>query len=61
MPLSFAADCLETIYDLDIVAATQALQAGVKKVVRIRAFNDDPEFARILAELAFTEKHIHAR
>ena len=61
MPLSFAADCLETIYDLDIVAATQALQAGVKKVVRIRAFNDDPEFARILAELAFTEEHIHAR
>jgi ferrochelatase len=57
MPLSFAADCLETIYDLDLVAAKTAHEAGVQKVVRVRAFNDDPEFAQILAALATDEDH----
>ena len=57
MPLSFVADCLETIYDLDIVAATVAREASVKKVVRVRAFNDDLEAARILTRLILEGDH----
>ncbi len=57
MPLSFVADCLETIYDLDLVATKAARAAGVKQVVRVRAFNDDPKFAEILTKLAFEESH----
>jgi protoheme ferro-lyase len=60
MPLSFVADCLETIYDLDIVATQQAHEAGIEKVIRVRAFNDDPKFAQILAELALEEQHVFA-
>lgn len=58
MPLSFVADCLETIYDLDLVATKAAHEADVMKVVRVRAFNDDPKFAQILAQLAIEENHV---
>jgi ferrochelatase len=57
MPLSFVADCLETIYDLDLVATEFAHDAGVKKVVRVRAFNDDLEVARILTQLVLEQDH----
>jgi len=49
VPLSFVADCLETLYDLDIVAPQLAKEAGFDNVRRVRAFNDDPRFARALA------------
>lgn len=52
MPLSFVAECLETRYDLDEVAVPQALAAGVERVVRVPAFDDDPFFAASLAEIA---------
>ena len=55
MPLSFAADCLETLYDLDIVASKQAKDNGAKSVNRIRVFNDDPRFADALTELVLEE------
>jgi ferrochelatase len=58
MPLSFAADCLETLYDLDYVAMETARKAGVESVVRVRVFNDDPEFARALATLVTEESHV---
>lgn len=45
MPLSFVADCLETLYDLDAVAKQLVDARGVRKYVRARVFNDDPEFA----------------
>lgn len=45
MPLSFVADCLETLYDLDAVAKEMVGARGVKKYVRARVFNDDPKFA----------------
>jgi len=48
MPLSFVADCLETLYDLDDVAKKQVGNSGVKKYVRARVFNDDPRFASAL-------------
>lgn len=51
MPLSFVADCLETLYDLDLVAVPELLHAGVRDVVRMPAFNDDPRFARALLTL----------
>ena len=57
MPLSFAADCLETLYDLDHVAMESARKAGVENVVRVRVFNDDPSFARIMASLATEVLH----
>jgi len=49
VPLSFVADCLETLYDLDIVAPQLAKEAGFETVKRVRVFNDDPRFARALA------------
>jgi len=51
-PLSFVSDCLETLYDLDIVAMKMAKDAGFKSVARARAFNDDPRFATALATIA---------
>jgi ferrochelatase len=51
-PLSFVAECLETSYDLDLVATEQAHAAGIADVVRMPAFNDDPELGRALARLA---------
>ena len=45
MPISFVADCLETIYDLDSVAKEMVDARGVRKYVRARVFNDDPRFA----------------
>jgi len=50
-PLSFVADCLETIYDLDTVAAPFLEKQGVTKVVRVPAFNDDPRFAEALRRI----------
>jgi ferrochelatase len=59
MPLSFAADCLETLYDLDIVAMEKAREKGIRTVVRVPAFNDDPSFARELVNAAFTGEVVH--
>jgi ferrochelatase len=59
VPLSFAADCLETQFDLDIVAKTLC---DKHKIVmsRARVFNDDPRFAGILLRLAREATHAHA-
>lgn len=58
MPLSFVADCLETLYDLDDVARKLAETAGVKAYVRARVFNDDPEFARALLSVWQEKEHV---
>jgi protoporphyrin/coproporphyrin ferrochelatase len=52
MPLSFVADCLETLYDLDIIAKQQAEALGIPRYVRARTFNDDPDFVRVVVRLA---------
>lgn len=52
MPLSFVADCLETLYDLDRVALAQARAGGINEVVRVATFNDDPAFGEVIAKLA---------
>ncbi|HEX04662.1 MAG TPA: hypothetical protein ENH10_05820 [Bacteroidetes bacterium] len=51
MPLSFVADCLETLYDLDRIAAPELLNRGVSKVVRVPVYNDDPRFIERMAQL----------
>jgi len=57
MPLSFVADCLETLYDLDSVAKDMVETAGVKKYVRARVFNDDPQFATALMHVWQETQH----
>ncbi|MBT3232151.1 MAG: ferrochelatase [Calditrichaeota bacterium] len=52
MPLSFVSDCLETLFDLDIVAAAKIRNTGIEKFVRVPVFNDDTEFAEALASVA---------
>ncbi|MBI4702232.1 MAG: ferrochelatase [Deltaproteobacteria bacterium] len=52
VPLSFVADCLETLYDLDLVASERARQGGIARVARVAAFNDHPDFCRALARQA---------
>lgn len=52
MPLSFVADCLETLYDLDIVATEFLRSKGIREIRRVRVYNDDADFARVMAELA---------
>ena len=57
MPLSFVADCLETLYDLDDVAKNLVNERGVKKYVRVRVFNDDPKFAGALMNVWREKNH----
>jgi ferrochelatase len=52
MPLSFVADCLETLYGLDIVAFERARLAGINNVIRVPVFNDDDRFAKALLSIA---------
>jgi len=51
MPISFVADCLETLYDLDLQAVPTIQTAVGDRVLRVRAFNDDPRFVRALVDL----------
>jgi ferrochelatase len=45
---SFVSDHIETLYELDQLYAGLAREHGIQTYVRARAFNDDPEFARVL-------------
>ena len=58
VPLSFVADCLETLYDLDKVAVERARLAGFKEVLRVRVFNDDPRFARALVKMGLEGDYV---
>lgn len=51
LPISFVADCLETLYDLDLQSVPKIKAAVGDRVRRVRAFNDDPRFARALVDL----------
>jgi len=59
MPLSFAAECLETLYDLDIVAMEEAREKGIRTFVRVPAFNDNLLFARGLVKAVFSGEAVH--
>lgn len=49
IPISFANENLETLYDLDIVAAKRAGGAGISRFVRLPAFGEHPAFIEELA------------
>ena len=51
VPISFVSDHIETLYELDIELKEIAQGAGIKNFVRVSAFNDDPEFIRMLSDL----------
>jgi len=48
VPLSFVSDHIETLYELDQLYAELAHGCGITHYYRARAFNDDPEFTRVL-------------
>jgi ferrochelatase len=50
-PVSFVADHLEVLYDIDIQAQTVAREVGVR-LERARSMNDDPIFIAGLADVA---------
>lgn len=47
-PISFVSDHIETLYELDQLYFEQAKSHGIEHYYRVRAFNDDPEFPRVL-------------
>ncbi|MFP4529387.1 MAG: ferrochelatase [Candidatus Kapaibacterium sp.] len=50
-PVSFTADNLETLYEMDILFKNIALKSGVKKFIRIPALNTDPLFIKCLYQI----------
>jgi ferrochelatase len=54
-PVQFLADHLETLYDIDIAARTQAQAAGVETCVRIAAPNAAPDFIAALRRVVLGE------
>lgn len=49
VPISFVAENIETLYDCDIVYRNLAESLGIKKFIRARCLDDDPEFIAALA------------
>ncbi len=49
VPVSFANENLETLYDLDIVAAESAKRAGISRFIRLPAVGEHPAFIDELA------------
>jgi ferrochelatase len=50
-PVQFLADHLETLYDIDIAARDQALEAGLESLTRVAAPNAAPDFIEALAHV----------
>ncbi len=51
VPISFTADNLETVYDIDLVLAQKAKGAGIDQVVRAPTLNQHPLFIEALARM----------
>ncbi len=51
VPIAFVSEHLETLYDLDILAAEAARRGGVLEYHRAAAVGDRPEFAAALADV----------
>ena len=45
VPISFTADHIETLYEMDVTYKAQALRAGFSHYERVAPANDDPELA----------------
>jgi protoporphyrin/coproporphyrin ferrochelatase len=51
VPLGFVSDHIETLYDLDILYRSEAETLGIQRYWRVPAFNADPAFAAVLADI----------
>lgn len=51
VPISFVAENIETLYDVEIGCRALAKSLGMKRFVRARCLDDDPEFIEMLAGL----------
>ena len=51
VPIAFVSEHLETLYDLDILAAQAAREGGALEYHRAAAVGDQPDFATALAEV----------
>ena len=56
VPLSFVSDHIETLYEVDLLFADAAREAGIARYRRTRALNDSPLSSRALAGLV--EDHL---
>ncbi|MBN2431136.1 MAG: ferrochelatase [Acidobacteria bacterium] len=54
VPVSFVAENLETLYDLDHVFRQQCAAAGISRLERVPALGDSPRYLAALADLAAT-------
>jgi ferrochelatase len=52
VPVSFVADNLETLHEIDIEYMELAMKNGISEFWRSKVFNDDGEFIKILGRLA---------
>lgn len=50
-PISFVSDHIETLFELDQLYAELAYQHGIRHYQRVRCFNGDPEFPRVLKSI----------
>lgn len=49
VPVSFVAENIETLYDVNIMYRDMAKGLGIKRFIRVRTLDDDPEFIDALA------------
>jgi ferrochelatase len=54
VPLSFVSDHIETLYEVDLLFAEEARQAGIEGYYRPEALNTDPVFIGALSDLVRT-------
>lgn len=52
VPVSFVSDCMETIYEIDIVYRKKALSSGIE-LYRVRSLNASADFISVLKNLIF--------
>jgi len=53
--MGFVSDHLETLYEIDILYKRLAHKVGIKNFLRVPAFNDHPDFAKLLARIVAGE------
>jgi len=56
VPISFVADNLETLYDLDQLVRAEAEKFGITGFSRVPALNSHPAFIRFLTEITRSQK-----
>lgn len=51
VPFGFVSEHIETLFEIDVEYREEAHEAGIDEVHRVPAFDDDPAFADLLADL----------